>query len=104
MTPNPQIRYASRYEEKRLYHSIPEGIGEAVLQSPDARYYDTSRENRLIAVKRMYVLGAERDVALAYEIEANITWLITVFPLKEGQQRNRRVSGRWITYEPESGL
>ena len=99
-----QIRYGSLYEVKRVFHSIPEGTGEEVLQTPDARYYDTSRETRLVAVKRMYVLGAERDVVVAYDLEDDIATLVTVFPLKEGQQQNRRESGRWVTYEPASGL
>lgn len=58
-----------------------------VLQRPDGYYYDTLRD-RMIAVRRMYVLGAERDVAVAYEIAGSATWLTTVFPLKEGQRRN----------------
>ena len=95
MTPNSEIRYYDHYEEGRIAHLIPEGMGEAVLQNPDARYYDRVRR-RFVAVRRMYVIGAERDVALAYEIEGNITLLVTVFPLKEGQQRNRIQRGRWV--------
>ena len=104
MTPNSEIRYFDHYEEGRISRSLPEGAGEEALQNPDAHYYDTLR-NRFVAVKRMYVLGAERDVAVAYEIEDNITWLVTIFPLKEGQQRNRLQRGRWeLLNEPESEL
>lgn len=104
MTPNSEIRYGRRYEDKRVSHSIPEGAGEVVLQNPDARYYDTLH-HRFVAVRRMFVIGAERDVAVAYEIEDNITWLVTIFPLKERQQRNRLGIGRWeLLDEPESKL
>lgn len=78
-------------------------MGEVVLQSPDARYYDRVR-HRFVAVRRMHVIGAEREIAVAYEFEGNVTWLVTVFPLKERQQRNRMQSGRWVPYEPESKL
>ena len=101
LTPNSEIRYGRRYEEKRVFHAIPEGVGEVVLQNPDARYYDRDSGNR-IAVRRMYVLGAERDIAAAYEISDNIPLLITVFPLKERQQQNRRRNGRWVPYELDS--
>ena len=101
MTPNSEIRYGSRYEAKRVFHFIPEGVGEAVLQSPDARYYDKDSGHR-IAVRRMYVLEAERDIAVAYDIVEGITTLITVFPLKERQQQNRRRSERWTPYELDS--
>ncbi len=94
MTPDSEIRYFDHYEESRISHLVPEGVGEVVLQTPDARYYDQLRR-RFVAVRRMYVLGAERDIAVAYEIDGNITWLVTVFPLKEGQQQNRIQSGRW---------
>ena len=101
MTPSYEVGYSVHHEPSRIKHQIPEGTSEAVLQSADAHYYDTLR-GRYIAVKRMYVLGAERDVALAYEIEGDIRLFVTVFPLKEGQQRNRRQNGRWVPYEPES--
>ncbi len=73
------------------------------MQEADAHYYDT-RTGNMIAVKRMYVLGRERDVAVAYEMQGHIRRFITIFPLKEGQQRNRRESGRWTPHEPESEL
>ena len=101
LIPDPEIRYYKHFERARREHLLPEGSGEMVLQRPDAYYYDTLR-NRMIAVKRVFVPGAERDVAVAYEIADNTTWLVTVFPLKEGQQRNRQESGRWVQYEPES--
>ncbi len=109
MTPNSEIRYFDHYEEGRISRSLPAGSGEEVLQSPDARYYDTLQNrtlrNRFVAVKRIYVLGAYRDVAAVYEIENNITWLVTIFPLKEGQQRNRLQRGRWeLLNEPKSEL
>ena len=103
MTPYSEIRYGSLYEAKRIFHSIPEGVGEVVLQSPDARYYDKDSGHR-IAVRRLYVLGAERDVAVAYDIEDDIPLLITVFPLKERQQENRRRNERWVPYELDSEL
>ena len=98
MTPFSQIHYGQRYEAKRVFHSIPEGVGEEVLQSPDARYYDEDSGHR-IAVRRMLVLGAERDIVVAYDMAEGIPVLITVFPLKEGQQRNRRRNQRWVPYE-----
>ena len=103
MTPNSEIRYSDHYEYGRIAHLIPEGFGEAILQNPDAYHYDTLRQ-RFVAVRRMFVLGADRDVAVAYEIHGNITWLVTVFILKERQQWNRRGTGRWVPYEPESEL
>ena len=103
MTPFYEIQYYGHYEASRIKHQIPEGTGEVVLQSADAHYYDNDSGHR-IAVKRMYVLGAERDVALAYDVEGDSRIFVTVFPLKEGQQRNRQRNGRWEPYEPESEL
>ena len=101
MIPNSEIRYYEHYEKSRISHLIPEDVGEVVLQNPDARYYDRLR-GRFVAVRRMYVLGAERDIGVAYEIEGNFTWLVTVFPLKERQQQNRMQRGRWVPYELDS--
>ena len=103
MTPDSEIRYSPHFNYRHTRRLFPEGSGEAVLQNADAHYYDTLRR-RFVAVKRMFVLGAERNVALAYEIEDNITRLVTILPLKEGQQRNRMQRVRWVPYEPESKL
>lgn len=103
MTPDFEIRYSPHFNGRHVGRSFPEGSGEAVLQNADAHYYDTLRL-RFVAVKRMFVLGSERDVAVAYEIEGDVTCLVTILPLKEGQQQNRMQSGRWVPYEPDSKL
>ena len=104
MTPDSEIQYSPHFNIRHAGRLFPEGLEEAVLQNPDARYYDTSK-SRFVVVKRMYALGAERDIAVAYEIHDNIVRLITIFPLKERQQRNRRENGRWeLLDELESKL
>ena len=103
LTPNSEFRYYDHYYQRLSERPYLEGVAETVLQSPDAHYYDTS-ERRLVAVKRMFVLGAERDVAVAYEIVENIIWLVSLFLIKERQQRNRLLEGRWVRYEPQSEL
>ena len=104
MTPDSEIRYSPHFNYRRTLRSLPEGSGEQVLQNPDAHYHDT-QSGYIIAVKRLYVLGAERDVAVAYEIQDNVIWLVTIFPIKEGQQQNRLQTGRWVRLnEPESEL
>lgn len=103
MTSDSEIRYITHYAERVGERPYLESFAETVLQDADAYYYDTLR-HRFVAVKRIYVLGAERDVALAYEIEDNATRMVTIHLIKEGQQQNRTQSGRWVPYEPESKL
>ena len=103
MSPDAEIRYLDHYAETLGERPFLEGFAETVLQNADAYYYDMLRR-RFVAVKRMFVLGAERDVAVAYEIEDNITRVVTILPLKEGQRQNRMQRGRWVPYEPESKL
>ena len=103
MTSDFEIRHSSHYEENRVSRSLPEGCGDEVLQDAEAHYYDTN--GKMVAVKRMNVLGADRDVAVVYEIQADIRWFVTIFPLKDGQQQNRLKNGRWVLWdEPESEL
>ena len=103
MTPDFEIRYSNHYVTRIRDRPYLEGCGEMVFQSPDARFYDLSR-NTIIAVKRMYVLGAERDVALAYDIQENVVMFVSIFILKERQSQNRLREGRWAPYEPASEL
>lgn len=103
MTSNFEIRYSNHYLTRIGDRPYLESCGELVFQSPDARFYDLSKDN-FIAVKRMYVLGAERDVALAYDIRENIVMFVSILILKERQRQNRMQKGRWAPYEPASEL
>ena len=103
MTPDSEFRYYDHYCRRLSERPYLEGLAEMILQNPDATYYDTSKF-RFVAVKRLFLLGAERDVAVAYEIVDNIVWLVSLFLLKERQQQNRLREGRWVSYEPARGL
>ena len=103
MTPDFEIRYSNHYVTRMRDRPYLEGCGEMVFQSPDARFYDLSR-NTIIAVKRMYLLGAEREVALAYDARKNIVIFVSIFILKEIQSQNRVQEERWAPYEPASEL
>lgn len=76
-----------------LERRIPQGLPERVYLEADLHLVDTLTE-RLIAVKRIFLWGKERDVAVAYaESDADVV-LVTVPPLKDGQRERRIISGR----------
>ena len=103
LTPNSEFRYYDHYHKDLIERPYLVGFAEIILQNPDARYYDNNTGN-FVAVKRVYAREAERDVEVAYKIAGNITWVVNISLLKERQQQNRRQSGRWVPYEPESEL
>ena len=103
MSPDFEIRYSNHYLTRIRDRPYLESCSQLVFQSPDARFYDLSRDT-LIAVKRMYVLGAARDVALAYVVRDNIVIFVSIHILKERQRQNRLQKGRWAPYEPASEL
>lgn len=58
------------------------------------RYYDNLNYS-LAAVKEVYFSGRERDIVVAYTRQGNAVTLLTLHPLKDGQQQRRLESGRW---------
>ena len=99
----PEIRYSRHFTGQKAARSFPDGLAEAILQYPDRRYYDNLNRS-LVAVKAIYFAGRERDIAVAYARQGDAVTLLTIHPLKTGQQRRRRESGRWVSYEPETTL
>ena len=96
MTPDSEIRYSPHFNYRHTRRLFPEGSGEAVLQNADAHYYDTSRRQIYCSETDVSFWGSERDVAVAYEIQDDITRLVTIFPLKErttAEQNAKRTMG-----------
>ena len=98
-----QVHYSDHFVNRKYLREFPDGFAEMVLQTADAYYRDTETGNS-IAVKRVQFGGAERDIALAYNVRSNALIFVTIFILKERQQQNRLREGRWVQYEPESQL
>ena len=103
MTPNSEFRYYDHYYDDLRERSYLMGLAEIVLLSPDAIYHD-SKSGNSVAVKRVYVLGKDRDVEVAYTIEEDVTWVKNISLIKARQQQNRKQSGRWVPYEHETEL
>lgn len=101
--PPPEIRYSRHFAGQQLARAFPDGLAEAILQYPDRRYYDNLNHS-LVAVKGIYFAGRERDIMVAYARQGDAVTLLTIHPLKAGQQRRRLESGRWVSYEPETTL
>lgn len=93
MTPL-QFRYSRHFIGQKESRSFPNGLAELIVQHPDHRYYDDLNHS-LAAVKEVYFSGRNRDIVVAYTRQGNAVTLLTIHPLKDGQQRRRLESGRW---------
>lgn len=87
-----EIRYSRHFAGQKAARSFPDGLAETIVQYPDHRYYD-NRNRSLVAVKAIYFAGRERDIAVAYARQGDAVTLLTIHPLKAGQQRRRLESG-----------
>lgn len=97
------IRYSEHFSGQKDERGFPDGLAESILQNPDGRYYD-NRNGSLVAVKRVYFSGRERDIVVAYLRQGDSVTLLTIHPLKTGQQQRRLESGRWARYDAETTL
>lgn len=98
-----EISYLRHFVDQRAVREFPDGFAETMFRNADNHYYDRLTE-RFVAVKRTHFKGRERDIALVYEIEDDSIVFVTITLLKERQQQNRVLSGRWERHEPESNL
>ena len=62
----------------------------------EVEYLDDPATDTLVAVKRVFFQGSERDLALTYRLDEESVVFITIHPLKEGQKERRIRSGRWL--------
>jgi hypothetical protein len=65
-----------------------------VFQSADERFRDMET-GHFIAVKRVLIYNAQREVMVAYDVENDIAVLLTIHPLRKGQKEGRIQTGRW---------
>ena len=87
----PSQHFLERLESRH----IDLETAEEVFWRADDYFYDLNTGN-YVAVKLMDYRGAEREVALAYNIAGNdeVTF-VTIHPLKPGQKERRIQSNRW---------
>ena len=99
-----EISYLRHFVDQKAVREFPDGFAEMLFRNADYYYYDHLTE-RFVAVKRTHFKGRERDIVLAYEVASeDVIVFVTITLLKERQQQNRVLSGRWERHEPESNL
>ena len=101
LTPYSEVQYTPHFGERRDLRDFPEGFAEMVLQTADAHYQDTESGNS-IAVKRVQLRSAEREVAVVYNIRGNLLTFVSIFPLRRRQRQNNLSRERWTPHELES--
>jgi len=88
------VRYSKHLQERLLIRNIPDNLPRSIIESAKRRYRDNST-NTLVAVKRIFLHGQLRDVAVVYIEDSRGIIAITVHPIRKSQINNRLKFGRW---------
>jgi hypothetical protein len=80
----------NRLKLRKISHDLPQKI---YVESKD-RYYD-EETGHYVAVMEVELYDKTREVMVAYAVESDTVYLLTVHPLKAGQKENRIQTGRW---------
>jgi hypothetical protein len=89
-----KTRYSRHLENRLRLRRIDYGLPEKIVQESKERYYDVDT-GHFIAMMKVELYGRPREVMVAYVAEGDVSKLLTIHPLKEGQKENRVATGRW---------
>ncbi len=89
-----RVKYSTHLENRLVLRKIPRDLPLRIFEQADERFIDEETGN-YIAVKRVEILGKERDMIVVYDQKGEEVEIITIHPLKESQKENRLQSGRW---------
>jgi hypothetical protein len=89
-----EVRYSKHLEVRLRMRGIPYELPRIIFENSRRRLYDVESGFN-IAVLRVRYFGKQRDVMVAYQVNANNMRLVTIHPLKTNQLENRLRSGRW---------
>ena len=87
-----QIKYSKHIKTRIALRKIDYDLPKRIFEKADERYTDTETEHTIAVMKDM-IYGKERDIIVKQDNED--IKLITIHPLKDGQEENRIQSGRW---------
>jgi len=89
-----QVLYTRHLELRLRLRGIDTVLPKDIYATARRRYVDTVTAH-FVAIKRVPLAGRSRDVALIYEEQDTVVWLVTIHPLKRRQLSSRILSGRW---------
>ena len=89
-----KFRYSKHINIRLKLRHIAAELPSHVFENADEKFKDTET-GHFIAVKKVLIYNAQREVMVAYDEEGDIAVLLTIHPLKKGQKDTRIRIGRW---------
>jgi hypothetical protein len=89
-----KIKYSKHLEQRLSLRKIDYDLPKKIFDQSNERYIDKETKH-FIATMEIELYNKLREVMVAYIVDQDITKLLTIHPLKEGQKENRIKSGRW---------
>jgi len=89
-----EIEYSAHIINRMLLRKIEHDLPKRIVIESNERYFD-SETGYSIATMVVEMYNKNREVMVAYILEGNVTKLLTIHPLKQGQKENRIKAGRW---------
>ena len=89
-----KFRYSKHLKIRLELRHIAANLPSQVFENADEKFRD-AETGHFIAVKKVLIYNAQREVMVAYEEEGDIAVLLTIHPLKKGQKEGRIRTGRW---------
>jgi hypothetical protein len=87
-----KIKYSKHLEQRLSLRRIDYDLPKRIFDQSRERYIDEQTQY-FIATMEIELYNKRREVMVAYEVEKNIARLLTIHPLKEGQEEKRVKSG-----------
>ena len=88
-----KIEYSKHLEQRLSLRKINYDLPKKIFNQSHERYIDEETKH-FIAILEIELYNKLREVMVAYIVEQDITKLLPIHPLKEGQKESRIRTGR----------
>ena len=93
-----RIVYRRHLIRRLKERKIPSDYPKKIIKNAEQEYFDSITKHR-IAIKELRYTERLRNMVIAYDIIQDNTEIITIYPIKHSEVRNKIQSGRWKVYE-----
>lgn len=89
-----KIEYTEHLKNRLKLRNIEEAMPRMIVETSGEHFVDVMTGN-LVVTGNVELYGKTRNVMVAYVVEDECMYLLTIHPLKDGQKESRIGNGRW---------
>lgn len=93
-----KIVYKPHLHDRLKERGIPDAYKDEIISNPDKEYFDNVSGRRIL-IKKLQHKDRLRNIVVVYDIIEGTKEIITSYPIRDSEIKNKVKAGRWTEYE-----